>query len=214
MACQTMIELEATAISTGTPSSKTIAATFKMPPPTPTMPLTKPANMETGTAMKRFIQYCSLLMVRRQEVSLPRQIGSPRLLSILNISGKAAVVIAPARSRRRTSSFIRLEKIPPIKALVVVTLSSTSASSQSILPLFAKVMEEENDSTIIKKRLVVAAWCTLVPSQTCTGVYKTPPPCPTMDETSEATKMQTIKRMNIILMPSAPSGRIQRVCVL
>jgi hypothetical protein len=138
------------------------------------------------------------LMVRRHDIGPPRQIGSPRLFSRLKINGRAAVVIAPARTNRRTSSFIRIENIPPKKALVVVTLSSTSASGQSILPLFAKVMKEESDSTIIRKRLIVAAWCTSVPSQTCTGVYKTPPPCPTMDETREAAKMQTIRRMNIV----------------
>jgi hypothetical protein len=173
-----------------------------MPPPTPTIPLTKPANPETGIAIKRFMQYCSLLTIRCHDKVPPRQIGSRCLLFKPNISGKAAVVIAPARTSRRISSFTRIENIPPAKAQVVVMLSSTIAGGQSILPLLAKIMEEENDSTIIKKRLVVAAWCTSVPSQTCTGVYKTPPPWPTMDETSEAANMQNIKRTNIILTPS------------
>jgi uncharacterized membrane protein len=182
-----------------------------MPPPIPTMPLTKPANMEMGIAMKRFIQYCSLLMIRRHDIGPPRQIGSRRLFSRLKISGRAAVVIAPARINKRISSFIRIENIPPINAHVVVTFSSTIANGKSILPLLAKVMKEENDSTIIKKRLVVAAWCTSVLSQTCTGVYKTPPPWPTIEETREAAKMQIIRRMNIVFKAELQKHTIERI---
>ena len=113
----TMNELDATAISMGTPSSRTMAATFKMPPPTPTIPLTKPATTETGIAIRRFMQYGSLFVTRRHDIGPRRQPFRLGLLSIFSIIGKAAMVTAPARIHKRTSSLRRFENMLGIIAI-------------------------------------------------------------------------------------------------